>query len=164
MFSKMHKRKNDRIVSILASLAKGLDDMHLYDNKWEALMKAIVFLMSLFLGVYPLTDGKDIQIIGAAYLVFGFSITMEYVPPMIDNKKRFLSAFLPMVLIFINILILVASFAYIGGKQIVDIQIVNILAYVTVGLIAGDALVYMANGSLYLPVDKVENKLKKVNV
>lgn len=127
-------------------------------------MKAIVFLMSLFLGVYPLTDGKDIRIIGAAYLIFGFSIMMEYVPPMIDTKKRFLSAFLPMVLILLNMLILIASFTYIGAKEIVEVGMVNVLAYITVGIIALDALVFMASGTLYLPTDKIEHRLKGIKI
>ena len=139
-------------------------DSHIYENKWEGIMKACAFLMSWFVGVYPIVENGDIGLQGAAYLVFGYSIIMEFVPMLVNRRKRFVCSVLPVILVLLSIVVLISAFSCIGGKSILDTDHVNLVGYSIIGMILLDSLVSLASTVTYWPLYKIENRLRRIKI
>ena len=62
---------------------KIINEIHLYNNKIEMLIKLIILIISWMGGVLVLKDSKEG--LGSAYFIFTLSLLMEVIPQI--NKK-----------------------------------------------------------------------------
>lgn len=71
-------------------MKKNLDEIHLYVNKSELLIKDIIWAISWIGGIYCINKTADKQALSSAYLIFSLSLLMEF-GMKIKGKKYWLS-------------------------------------------------------------------------
>ncbi len=70
-----------------------IQEIHLYPNKIEALIKDSIWIISWIGGILILQDVADKRALGGSYFIFSLSLLMEFVP-QIRGKSYFRSRFL----------------------------------------------------------------------
>ncbi len=71
-------------------LKDNFDEMHLYVNKSELLVKDIIWGISWIGGIYAISKTTDKQALSSAYLIFSLSLLMEF-GMKIKGKKHWFS-------------------------------------------------------------------------
>lgn len=71
-------------------IKENMDEIHLYVNKSELLIKDIIWAISWIGGIYAIGNTTDKQALSSAYLIFALSLLMEF-GMRIKEKKHWLS-------------------------------------------------------------------------
>lgn len=161
-YIKMPARKKRRTLSFGEFCCLILDtiyELRLYANGGEALLKTFAFGASMFVGVYNLTGSGNNTVIGGAYLVFGISLLVEYVPMLFKEKKTVVMALLPIMLIGSSVLMALGAFSFIGGRPILKATSLESIALFIVGIIAIDMIVSLFPFTPPSKQGSIENRL-----
>lgn len=70
-----------------------IQEIYLYSNKLEALVKDAIWIISWIGGILILQDATDKKTLGGSYFIFSLSLLMEFAP-QINGKKHFWSKIL----------------------------------------------------------------------
>lgn len=74
----------------MASLLREcMDEIHLYVDKRELLIKDIIWAISWIGGIYAINNTEDKQALSSAYLIFALSLLMEFGQKIITKKHWF---------------------------------------------------------------------------
>lgn len=109
-----------------------LDEMHLYINKSELLIKDIIWAISWIGGIYAIHKTTDKQALASAYLIFSLSLLMEF-GVKIKNKKQWLSRVVDGIFCSSIIGILLMSIAALVGPTLSD-RYYKIMFDISVGI------------------------------
>lgn len=96
---------------------KIIEEVHLYVNKNEALIKVIIWIISWIGGILVLLGTEDKEAIGSAYFIYSLSLLMEFVPK-IYKKERFWNKFRHTIFCFAISIVFVFSTAIILGVSL----------------------------------------------
>lgn len=68
-------------------LKKIISEIHLYDNKMEALIKVVIWIISWIGGIFVLLEVENKEVLGSAYFIYMLSLLMEFAP-QIQGKTQ----------------------------------------------------------------------------
>lgn len=101
----------------MGRLKDNLDEMHLYINKSEMLIKDTIWAISWIGGICAINKTTDKQALASAYLVFSLSLIMEF-GRKIKDKKHWFSRVVDGVFCLAIICILLMATAALMGVQL----------------------------------------------
>lgn len=112
-----------------------IDDIHLYTNKDELVVKDLIWLLSWVAGIQAVvTKGStDNQSLSSAYLIFSLSLLMEFCMK-IKDKKYFISRIIHTLFCFAIIAIFILSAGSLFGAELMK-NSGNIMYNLSVGII-----------------------------
>ena len=85
-----------------------IDDIHLYDNKIELLIRYVLWGILWIGGIVVVKDTPDKRTLTSSFFIFGLSMLME-LGPKIKGKKYYISRFIYLVLVLAMVLIVLMS-------------------------------------------------------
>ena len=145
-----------------------LNELHLYDNKIEAFIKAFIFTISWVLGVCA-SHSDDMELtagMGIAYFLFALSLIAEYIFKLVSVKK-FFPKVLPSVISALSVLVAVWSSALSQGKPFHSIGFQNLWWGVVIPIV----IIWFDTASLIFieppphnMEDYTENNLKSIKM
>lgn len=126
--------------------------MHLYDRKGEALVKTIIFWVSMIFGLRGVTDSSDAAVIGSGFLMFALAMIVEYAFSAIERKAY--TKILPMTLAIINSYITIISASYFTTTPINSYYVSLMdLTHISLAIITIDSIILLVEDA-----DGLENE------
>lgn len=113
-------------------IKNSLDEMHLYVNKSELLIKDIIWAISWIGGIYAISKTTDKQALSSAYLIFSLSLLMEF-GMKIKGKKYWLSRVIDGAFCFAITCILLMAITSLVGAPICENHY-NIMFDISIGI------------------------------
>lgn len=124
----------------MEKIKKVIIEVHLYENKIEALIKILIWIISWIGGILTLLGTEEKRVLGSAYFIYTLSLLMEFVQK-IDNKTLFLSKLLHTVFCLLMSIVCMLSIGVLFGLSLPDgyftlmfILTVVVIAYMIVDL------------------------------
>lgn len=114
-------------------MKKVVSEIHLYSNKYEMLIKVMIWIISWIGGIVVLLGTKNNDVLASAYFIYSLSLLMEFVPK-IEGKTRFWSRFLHTIFCFMMAIICVLSVTILLGATLPQICY-SIMFKLTIGII-----------------------------
>lgn len=148
----------------MGRLKDDLDEMHLYINKSEMLIKDTIWAISWIGGICAINKTTDKQALASAYLVFSLSLIMEF-GRKIKDKKHWFSRVVDGVFCLAIICILLMATATLMGVQLCgndDKVMFNISIGIMIYMLI-DFLVVWIEPDIKIPDKKEENKDMKID-
>lgn len=119
---------------------KIVSEIHLYENKIEALIKVLIWIISCIGGIVVLLGEKNKEVLGSAYFIYTLSLLMEFAPK-IYGKTEFWSKFLHTLFCFAMSIVCLLSLGTLLGVSLSDtnyeimlLLIFFIIAYMVIDL------------------------------
>ena len=106
-------------MGVMGCIKVNFDEMHLYANKSELLVKDIIWAISWIGGIYAINKTTDMQALASAYLVFSLSLLMEF-GGKIKDKKHWGSRIVDGVFCFSIIWILLMAITALVGAPLCE--------------------------------------------
>ncbi len=147
--------KSDKINKIL-------NEIHLYTNKVESLVKSVIWAISWIGGIMTIYDIQDKRALGSAYFIFSLSLLMEFVDK-IKEKKRILSRIIHTLFCAMMVIILLISMMSLLGVSEFEYQYeaMFIISVIIMVLILLDSVIVWVSPE-YLELDILEEKINNV--
>ena len=129
-----------------------IHNIHLYNRKGEALVKTIIFWVSMIFGLQGITDSSDTAVEGSAFLMFALAMIIEYAFSAIERKSY--TKILPLVLAFINSYITIISASHFTKTPINPYYVTLMdLTHISLAIITIDSIILLVEDA-----DGLENK------
>lgn len=167
----MNDYKKIRWREIIKKMRLVIHKMHLYTRKGEALVKTIIFWVSMIFGLRSITDNSDPTVVGSGFLMFALTMIVEYTFSAIERKSY--TKLLPMALALINSYITIISASYFTTTPInPDFLSLIELTYISLATITIDSIIFLVEDTdglekeefLAENSDKIEEKEDKGNI
>lgn len=113
-------------------LKDSLDEMHLYVNKSELLIKDIIWAISWIGGIYAINTTTDKQALASAYLIFSLSLLMEF-GGKVKEKEHWFSRVVDGIFCLAIICILLMAITALVGAPLCD-KHYNVMFYISTGI------------------------------
>ena len=139
----------------MGRLKDNLDEMHLYINKSEMLIKDTIWAISWIGGICAINKTTDKQALASAYLVFSLSLIMEF-GRKIKDKKHWFSRVVDGVFCLAIICILLMATAALMGVQLCGNDD-KVMFNISIGIMI-DFFVVWIEPDIKIPDNKEENK------
>lgn len=104
---------------------KIISELFLYQNKSEALVKILIWIVSWISGIAVIIKSDDKRAIAGAFLLFSLSLLMEF-GPEIKKKTHIISRIVHCFFCFSLMIILLGSFASIMGDRLLGERVLGI--------------------------------------
>lgn len=121
----------------MEKIKKIISEIHLYNNKIEALIKVIIWIISWIGGIFVLLDTENKEVLCSAYFIYMLSLLMEFVPK-IHRMKEFGSRIIHSIFCFIMAIIFLLAVGVLFGVSLPETGYDIMLNLTTV------VIVYMA--------------------
>lgn len=97
-----------------------LEEVHLYSDKGELLVKDIIWLISWIGGIYVVRDATDKRTLASAYLIFSLSMLMEF-GMKIKEKEHYISRIIHVIFCaLLGCILLLSIVSLCGGSAFID--------------------------------------------
>lgn len=123
-----------------------ISEIHLYNNKMEALIKVVIWIIAWIGGILVLLGVENKEVLGSAYFIYMLSLLMEFAP-QIQEKKRLGSRLPHTLLCFAMAVVCLLSVSVILGAKMPDMGY-NIMSNLTIAVI-----IYMVIDSFVLWIE-----------
>lgn len=117
----------------MRKLQKIITEIHLYENKIEALIKIVIWIISWIGGILALLGTDEKRVLGSAYFIYMLSLLMEFAPK-IYKKTEFWSKFLHTIFCFAMSIVCLLSIGILFGASLPNIFF-NIMLGLTIFII-----------------------------
>lgn len=119
-----------------------ISEIHLYNNKLEALIKVVIWIIAWIGGIIVILDVENKEVLGSAYFIYMLSLLMEFAP-QIQEKKRLGSKLSHTLLCFAMAVVCLLSVSVILGTKLSETgyNIMSILTIVVVVYMVIDVFV-----------------------
>ena len=111
-------------------IKENLDEIHLYPDKGELLIKDIIWAISWIGGIYTIHETTDKQSLSSAYLIFSLSLLMEF-GGKIKEKQHWISRIIDGIFCLSVVSILLMAIASLFGAAVspVHYEIMFIISF-----------------------------------
>ena len=141
-----------------------IDEIHLYTDKTETLIKTIIWSISWIGGIYAIVNTSDKQALSSAYLVFSLSLLMEF-GKKVKEKRHLISLIVDGVFCFFASGILLMSIVSLLGAPLLKNHYEKMYDF-SIGIIAfiwGDCLVTRLEPEIEPKIESMVNQRDREN-